>query len=81
MSTITIGLPFQNDRETIDLAVRSVFAQTEQDWVLLAIDDGSTDGTLSRLIEVEDDRVQVIRDGRNLGLAARLNQAGGPKPN
>ena len=74
MTLVTIGIPFYNAEETLADAVRSVFAQTWQDWELILLDDGSTDGSLEIARAVADPRVRVISDGRNLGLPARLNQ-------
>ena len=72
--SVTIGLPVFNGRRWIADAVRSVFAQTCSEWELVLIDDGSTDGTIDAVRGLEDPRVRVLRDGRNLGLCARLNQ-------
>src|SRR5262249_34040156 len=55
-------------------AVRSVFAQTHDDWELLLIDDGSTDGSLDVVRNLDDSRVRIVSDGTNRGLCARLNQ-------
>ena len=71
---VTIGLPFCNDARTLTRAIRSVFAQTTNDWELILVDDGSTDGSLELARRVRDARVRVISDGQNRGLAARLNQ-------
>jgi glycosyltransferase involved in cell wall biosynthesis len=71
---VTVGIPFYNARQTLADAVRSVFAQTFADWELILVDDGSTDGGLDVARSVNDSRVQVVSDGRNLGLSARLNQ-------
>ena len=71
---ITIGIPFRQDVRTLPLALRSVFAQTRQDWELILVDDGSSDGALGFARSVRDDRVRVLSDGRNLGLPSRLNQ-------
>ena len=71
---VTIGLPFYNNKSTIALAARSVFAQSFADWELLLVDDGSTDGSLDLAYAIEDPRVRVISDGENRGLAYRLNQ-------
>jgi glycosyltransferase involved in cell wall biosynthesis len=40
---------------------------------LILIDDGSTDGCLAD-VHFSDDRVRLVQDGMNRGLAARLNQ-------
>jgi glycosyltransferase involved in cell wall biosynthesis len=72
--TVTIGLPFYNCERTLADAIRSVFAQTEADWELLLVDDGSTDGSLAIAKQVRDARVTVVSDGVNRGLSCRLNQ-------
>jgi glycosyltransferase involved in cell wall biosynthesis len=71
---VTIGLPFFNAETDLQDAIRSVFAQTHQDWELILVDDGSTDRSLDIARSVRDPRVRVVSDGRNLKLAARLNQ-------
>lgn len=71
---ITIGIPFYNAEATLVDAVRSVFAQTFQDWELLLVDDGSSDDSLSIAQAVNDPRVRVVSDTHNKGLAYRLNQ-------
>lgn len=72
--SVTIGIPFLNARSCLAAAVRSVFAQTHDDWELLLIDDGSTDGSVGVVRDLDDPRVRVLSDGSNLGLCARLNQ-------
>ena len=74
MSIVTIGIPFYNAEKTLVDAVRSVFAQTLTEWELILVDDGSTDHSLDIANSIEDSRVRVISDGKQLGLAARLNQ-------
>ncbi len=72
--SITIGLPFYNAEKFLTDAIRSIFAQTYQDWELLLVDDGSTDRSLEIARSVRDARVRVISDGRNMKLPGRLNQ-------
>src|SRR5271157_3722803 len=72
--TVTIGLPAFNARPYLELALRSIFAQTFRDWELIIIDDGSSDGSPELLHCLDDERVRVIADGQHLGLGARLNQ-------
>jgi glycosyltransferase involved in cell wall biosynthesis len=71
---ITIGIPFFNAENYLADAIRSVFAQTYQDWELLLLDDGSTDHSLDIALSVKDSRVRVISDGQNRRLPFRLNQ-------
>src|SRR5690349_23370493 len=71
---VTIGLPFYNNQSTLELAIKSVFAQTYKNWELLLVNDGSTDGSLEIAKKIIDKRVQLISDGSNKGLIFRLNQ-------
>lgn len=72
--TITIGLPILNCEQTLESAVRSICAQTFQDWRLVIVDDGSTDRSVELARSFSDPRITVLGDGRNLGLVPRLNQ-------
>jgi glycosyltransferase involved in cell wall biosynthesis len=72
--SISIGIPFYNCERFLPDAIRSVFAQTYQDWELILVDDGSTDRSLEIAKSVNDSRVRIISDGVNRHLAYRLNQ-------
>jgi glycosyltransferase involved in cell wall biosynthesis len=71
---VTIAIPFFNAEAYLTDAIRSVFAQTYQDWELILIDDGSTDKSLEIANSIKDDRVRVVSDGKNKRLAGRLNE-------
>jgi glycosyltransferase involved in cell wall biosynthesis len=71
---ISVGIPFYNCERFLPDAIRSVFAQTYQDWELILVDDGSTDRSLEIAKSVDDSRVRVLSDGMNRKLSARLNQ-------
>ena len=75
-SRVSIVMPTYNRRDTIKRAIDSVVAQTFQDWELLVVDDGSTDGTRDFISGI-DPRVRVIVQenqgvggARNTGMAA-----------
>ena len=71
---VTIGIPFYNDKDTLLDAIKSIFAQTFEDWELLLVDDGSSDGSLDIVRSVDETRVKVLSDGKNKKLPTRLNQ-------
>lgn len=71
---ISIAIPFYNNEQTIVDAIKSVFAQTYQNWELILLDDGSKDSSLALVNKIADKRVRVISDGTNRGLVYRLNQ-------
>ena len=56
-------------------AVDSVLGQTMRDFEFLICDDGSVDGTgdILRQIADGDERVRLLKNEKNLGLAATLN--------
>jgi glycosyltransferase involved in cell wall biosynthesis len=73
MSLVSVIVPTYNRRETIQAAIASVQRQTFQDWELIVVDDGSTDGTAS-LIEGSDPRLVLIRQ-KNQGVNGARNAA------
>lgn len=72
---ISVVVPCYNGEKWIDQAVQSVLKQTLKSLEVILIDDGSRDGTLSRLRQwaALDSRVRVIAKS-NTGLADTLNQ-------
>lgn len=71
---LTIGISFYNNAYTLEDLVKCIFAQTFQDWELIFIDDGSTDGGVRIIEKITDLRVRIICDGKNLGRSVRYNQ-------
>jgi len=73
---LTIGLPFYNNENTLQKAIRSVILQSFKDWELILIDDGSDDDSYNIALEIAktDQRIKVIHDEKNRGLVFRLNQ-------
>lgn len=73
MPTISVILPTYNATPYVDTAVESVLKQTFEDFELLVVDDGSTDGTVEMIEGFEDDRIEIIhRDGK--GITEALNR-------
>lgn len=73
---ITVGIPIYNAEKYLADAIKSVLAQTFQNWELILVDDGSKDKSLeiARDFEKQDSRIRVLSDGKNKKLPARLNQ-------
>ena len=68
-------MPIYNAGEYLVEAVNSIVAQTYTNWELYVIDDGSTDNSIDSIKLIKDERIIILEDGLNKGLAARLNQA------
>lgn len=71
---VTVAMPVYNAGKYLRLAVLSIIKQTFTDWELLILDDGSTDNALQTIADINDARIRILRDGKNKGLAARLNE-------
>ncbi|MCE5200358.1 MAG: glycosyltransferase family 2 protein [Armatimonadota bacterium] len=71
---VSVGITIYNSERTIAQTIKSVFAQTFQDWELILAEDGSTDDSLAICRSIKDPRVRVLSDGENHGTEYRLNQ-------
>lgn len=75
MNHVVIGIPFCTEPiGQIEMAVRSIFSQTMTEWRLILVSDGAPECTLEHLGTIRDERVELVHDGANRGLAARLNE-------
>jgi glycosyltransferase involved in cell wall biosynthesis len=72
---LTVAMPIYNAGKYLRLAVLSIVKQSFSNWELLIIDDGSTDDALSEIADIDDPRIIVLKDGKNKGLAERLNES------
>ena len=57
---MTVIMPVYNAGDYPRAAVESVFAQTYRNWELILVDDGSTDGCVSRLDDIQDARLRRV---------------------
>ena len=74
--SISIVLPTHNRAQLLPRAVRSVLAQSDPDFELLVIDDGSSDGTQQTLAPFAGDaRVRLLRNDTPGGASAARNRA------
>ena len=74
---VSIVMPAYNAAEVLENTVRSVQAQTFENWELIVVNDCSTDGTLTLLERLagEDPRIRYFTNEVNSG-AARSRNAG-----
>ncbi|MFT4284213.1 MAG: glycosyltransferase, partial [Protaetiibacter sp.] len=74
--TIDIVMPFYGDVAQFRDAVESVLAQTDDRWRLTVIDD-CYPGTahVDYMASVDDDRVSMMRNPRNLGVAGTFQRS------
>jgi glycosyltransferase involved in cell wall biosynthesis len=67
-------MPVYNGEKYVADAIRSLLAQTWQDWELIVVDDGSTDATPSILDQFRDRRIRRVWQ-QNAGEAVARNTA------
>ena len=71
---ISVVMAAYNGQAFIGDAIRSVLAQTFQDFELVIVDDGSTDDTVKIVEGFEDARIRLLRNERNLGISNTRNR-------
>ncbi len=70
--SFSIIIPLFNKREYISDTIKSALSQTYQDFEIIVIDDGSTDGSIDIVRGFNDYRIRVISQN-NLGPSATRN--------
>lgn len=75
MPQVSILLTCYNHLPYLEECVRGIWSQTFTDYEVIALDDGSTDGTREWLMESvgNDPRVKLVFNENNLGTYATLN--------
>ena len=74
---ISIITPTYNHQKFIGDCIKSVLAQTFQNWEMIIVDDGSSDGTGDVVALFEDERIKYIRqENKGIGgLSETYNKA------
>ena len=72
--TVSVLIPTYDRLPLLKQAVASVQTQTFQDWELIVVDDGSTDGTAAWLRALNDPRVVVVSLEHSGDIAALRNR-------
>lgn len=71
---VSILMSIYNMKDTLGWSIRSVLAQTNENWELLIGDDGSEDESLKEACAFHDGRIRVITQSRNRGKAIMMNR-------
>jgi hypothetical protein len=73
--SVTVIIPAHNRADIVARALRSVRAQTFQDFEVIVVDDASTDDLASSVTPFADERVRLLRLDRRVGAARARNAA------
>ena len=75
MSKATIVIPNINGKGWLKDSIESIYAQTEQDFDLIVVDNGSTDESLEQARSYcTRPNFTLIENGRNTGFSYAVNQ-------
>lgn len=72
---VSTVMPAYNAEKTIGAAVRSVLGQTFSDLELVVCNDASTDKTVEILASIDDPRLKVVHNPKNMGEGATRDHA------
>ena len=70
---ISVVIPLYNKEKQIAHTLQSVFNQTFQNFEVVIVDDGSTDGSVAEVEKLSDSRIRLIHQ-KNAGVAAARNR-------
>jgi len=72
---VSVIMPVYNGASTIGLALKSLIAQTYQNWECIVVNDGSTDNTVDIVSSFKDQRIKLYDLGKNCGRGVARNEA------
>ncbi len=70
---ISVIIPLYNKEAGVATALRSLLSQTYQDFEVIVVDDGSTDGSVAIVETFNDQRIKLIQQ-QNAGVSAARNR-------
>lgn len=73
MPRVSIIMPLYNAEKYVGKAIDSILNQTFTDFELIMIDDCSIDETMSVVNGIKDDRIKIIKNRNNSGIAYSRN--------
>jgi glycosyltransferase involved in cell wall biosynthesis len=72
---VCVAIPYFSNLDYLDVALRSLVAQTDPLWRAIVVDDCSPEvGAEQVVAALRDSRMRYVRNERNLGVAANYNR-------
>ena len=73
MPKVSIIIPVFNRERHVQRAIRSCLVQTEPNFEIIVVDDGSTDGSREAVRRFDDPRLRLFAQSRNMGVGTARN--------
>jgi glycosyltransferase involved in cell wall biosynthesis len=73
MAFFSVIIPLYNKENFIEKTMQSILNQTFQDFEIIVVNDGSTDGSLLALSKINSEKIRIIKHSKNKGLSAARN--------
>jgi glycosyltransferase involved in cell wall biosynthesis len=73
MPRVSVVVPTYNAAAFVSATVEALVRQTYRDLEIVVVDDASSDKTIDRVEAVRDDRIRIIRNRTNQGVARSRN--------
>jgi glycosyltransferase involved in cell wall biosynthesis len=72
--TVSVIMPTYNEYPVVKGAIQSIIDQSFKYFELIAIDGGSTDGTIDLINNFDDDRITILSEEEPQGISHALNR-------
>ena len=72
---VSVNMPVYNGAAYIKEAIESIVQQTYPHWELIVVNDASTDDTVQIVNAFKDERIKLVHNKKQLGLAHVRNVA------
>ena len=74
MVKVSVLVPVYNSEDFLHDTINSILTQTFEDFELILLNDGSTDGSEKVIESFSDSRIKYYKNERNLGISATRNR-------
>ena len=71
---VSVIIPVYNREHLIEKSIRSVLNQTYKNLEVIVIDDGSTDSTEEKIMQIDDNRLKFLKNKINSGPSKSRNR-------